>query len=361
LAANAFSGAKTRQDRGLPAALSRTKVPIVKERFALLVLLLSGVAGAQDDFATARLEWQRAPGAEECVTRDALSRAVAERLARDPFVASGGDIVVRGKVRPLSAESGWSAELELVTSNGALIGTRTLQTEAEHCSALDESLPLVLALMLDVPRDEVRRADERKAAAAPKPEPPRTTPIALPRTVHAPREPWRFRAAALATGAVGLLPEPALGAGVTLGVEPPTFWLTELDATIWLPRDAEQDGGGARYRLLAVALHLCPFTIDAAPLRLDLCAGQRLGRLEASGFGFERNRDQIRLIYDVSVRARGWLELFGPVGLLFGVGAEVPLARDRFYFVAADGRQPELFRMSPLIGVADIGLGVSLP
>lgn len=330
-------------------------------RAALLVLLWSTLAGAQEDFASARLEWRRAAGAQECVTGETLARAVAERLGRDPFVPSGADIVARGEVSPLAQGAGWRAELELVTAGGASLGTRTVQTEAEHCSALDESLPLILALMLDVPREQVNRADERRRAReAPLPA-PRPTPLALPRSVHAPRAPWRVRAGALATGAVGLLPGPALGASVTFGIEPPSFWLTELDASIWLPRDAERDGGGARYRLVALGLFVCPIAAGSPALRADFCAGQRVGRLEGSGFGFDRNLDHSRLTYAVGARARGWLRVVGPVGLLAGIGAEVPLTRDRFHFVAADGSEPELFRMSPLIGIFELGAGVSLP
>jgi hypothetical protein len=335
----------------------------MKARAVLLVMALADLARAEE-FVTARLEWQRAEGAEQCIDRAGLERAVAQRLARDPFIETGSDVVVRGKVLPLPDQSGWSAELELSTTSGGRIGTRTIRTEAAHCSALDESLPLVLALMLDVPEDEVRRAEQSQAPAAaakPSPAPPPTTPIALPRTAHAPREPWRFRAAALASGALGLLPGAGLGVGLTLGVEPPTFWLTELDATFWLPRDADDNGEGARYRLLSFSLYLCPIAFESAPLRTDLCVGQRVGRLDADGFGFDRNRERARLIYDVGARARAWLTLAGPVGVLFGVGAEVPLARDRFFFTGADGREHELFRASPVIGTADLGVGVSLP
>jgi hypothetical protein len=130
---------------------------------------------------------------------------------------------------------------------------------------------------------------------------------------------------------------------------------------VWLPADAEVDGAGARYRLLALGLHVCPVAARGATLRADFCVGQRVGRLEGDGFGFDRNLDRSRLIYTLGVRGRGWLRVAGPVGLLLGVGAEAPLTRDRFHYVAADGSEPELFRMSPVIGIVELGAGVSLP
>jgi hypothetical protein len=350
----------------------------MQARIALVVLTLSAGAAAQDDaakspagddFVSVRLDWQRAPGAEECVSAEALQQAVANRLGRSPFVAESSHVTVKGRVAP--QERGWIAELELVSERGVRIGTRTIQTEADHCSALDESLPLVLALMIDIPQEEVRRAEEAlepKPAPAPEPRPvvkrapPRTTPIAVPKESFAPREPWRFQAAAIGTASLGLLPEVGFGAGVTIGVEPPTFWLTELDATVWLPADTEDEGeGGGQFSLLSVGLYLCPLSLDALPLRVDLCAGQRVGRLVADGFDFDRNREQVRLIYTLGLRSRAWLSLAGPFLLGFGLGIEAPLARDKFFYTGSSGERAELFRMAPVAGTAELGLGITLP
>jgi hypothetical protein len=158
-----------------------------------------------------------------------------------------------------------------------------------------------------------------------------------------------------------MLPGVGLGAGLTLGVEPPAFWLTELDVVAWLPADADEREGGARFRLLTIGLYLCPLSFSASPLRLDLCAGQRIGRLDARGFDFERNHEQVRLTYALGARARGWLSIAGPLRIGLGVGGEVPLWRDEFLFRAAGGAQSSLFRVSPVVGAAELMLGVSLP
>jgi hypothetical protein len=332
----------------------------MKLRALFCVLALSGTARAEGGFIKAELAWQRSPGAAQCMTAEALRQSVAKRLGRDPFVDGEGDVTLRGRASAEGEPSGWVVELELRTSSGLPIGTRTLRTEAAHCSALDESLPLVVALMLDVPRDEL----PRPLPAPPPPVPKSVTPpspISVPRETHAPREPWRFQLAVLATGAAGLVPGIGLGAGVSLGVEPPTFWLTELDVAVWLPSDAERPEGGSRFRLVTVGLALCPLSLDSAPLRLDVCAGQRIGRLSAEGFGFERNREQARLSYALGARARGWLTLAGPLRVGLGAGGEVPLWRDQFVYSAANGQRPSLFRMSPVVGAAEALLGVSLP
>jgi hypothetical protein len=331
-------------------------------RALLCVLAFGGPAGGQQEFISARLSWQRSAGAEDCMTEQALRRAVAMRLRRDPFVETGGDVLLDGRIAA-EAESGWIAELELHAPSGEPIGTRTLRTDAAHCSALDESLPLVVALMLDVPRDALRRAksSDEPPVAEPERAAPKATPISLPRQTHAPREPWGFRLAALATGSVGLVPGLGLGAGLSVGIEPPAFWLTELDVVGWLPAEAESPDGGARCRLATVGLYLCPLSFESPPLRLDLCAGQRIGRMGAQGFGFDRNLEQVRLSYALGARARGWLTIAGPLLVGLGAGAEVPLARDEFFYSAANHERNQLFRMSPVVGAAEALLGVSLP
>jgi hypothetical protein len=342
----------------------------MKARLALALLMVSTAARAEEQFVTARLEWQRAADADECMDAESLERAVSARLGRNPFGSEQSHVTVKGRIATNTEPPGWIAELDLVSERGNPIGTRTLTTEAEHCSALDESLTLVLALMIDIPEEEVRRADRAREVpeptAPPKPEPApsraRTTPLALPRDVDAPRQPWRVNSGVFAAASVGLVPGLGLGAGLGLGIEPPRFWLTELDAIFWLPADAEQPGeGGARFRYISVGLFLCPIALRASPLRVDLCAGQRVGRFDADGFDFRQNRQQVRLTYSLGARARAWLRVVGPLRVGLGLMAEAPLARDKFFYTGADGRTDELFRMSPVALTGEAGLGLSFP
>lgn len=73
--------------------------------------------------------------------------------------------------RPASG-AGFGAELVLVTLRGVQLGTRALQVSGDDCRALDPSLALVLALMLDVPRHSLPQ---------PPPPPPR---LRLPTPHH---------------------------------------------------------------------------------------------------------------------------------------------------------------------------------
>lgn len=322
--------------------------------------VLLATAAAQADPAPpvrARLDWKRQPGAGHCLDAAALRKAVESRLGRRVFVPAQADVVVRGRLEPARDGEGWTAQLALEGAAGQPMGKRTLSTRADDCSALDASLALIVALMIDIPREELPPPPR---TTAPPPPTPQTTPIRVPRETPAPRRPWGFEADARATGAVGLMPGVGLGLGVAVGVHPPGFWFTELDGELWLPRRAYSPSGrsGSRFSLSTVDLYLCPLEPGSSRVRFRACLGQRVGRLVAEGFGFDQDDRKARLIYDPGMRIRMTARLFGPLLLGAGVGVEVPLSRDHFVASRADGTTLELYRMSPVVGTAQLLLGV---
>jgi hypothetical protein len=301
----------------------------------------------------AALDWQRSDAAESCVDAAGLASGVEARLHRTVFgPRAGADVVVQ--VRLTRREDGpWLAQIELRSVDGQLVGTRELVTAAEHCSALDESLNLAIALMVDLSVDEL-----------PVPAPPvrqvvrPRTPIELPRRTHAPREPWRLRTAALGTVAIGLLPGPAPGVRGSVGVEPPTFWLTELDVTWWPAQEDSSGDEGARATFLTLGAYLCPVGVGTRTTHVSLCFGQEVGRLSVGGFGFDRNDDRTRLTYDIGLRARASQRVVGALALFVGVQGLVPLSRDRFVADEANGARRQVFRRPFLAGAAEVGIGL---
>ncbi len=302
----------------------------------------------------AALDWQRDAAAEGCLEPSVLAEQVEARLKRPVFgPRARADVVV--KVRwSRRSDDAFVASIELRSGDGQLVGTRELVVPAEHCSALDESVELAIALMVDVTADELPQPTPRNV---PPPAPPRT-PIELPKETPAPREPWLFRAAALATGALGLLPAPAAGIRLSVGIVPPTFWTTELDFTWWPSRSESGTDAGARFRLATFGLYLCPINGGSEATRGWLCLGQEVGELEVTGFGFDRNEQRRRLSYDVGLRARVSQRVAGPVGLLAGIQALFPLSRDEFVAREADTARREVFQRSAVAGAAELGLRV---
>jgi len=98
--------------------------------------------------ALATLEWQVAEGADGCLTRDLALRATSERVGRPLFARSGAALKVVGTARAKRG-GGFRVTLDLSRIGGQHLGRRTLETDAEDCSALDEAVVLALVLMLD--------------------------------------------------------------------------------------------------------------------------------------------------------------------------------------------------------------------
>ncbi len=332
---------------------------LLRMLLAAPLLLAGAVAHAEPaPPVRAELEWRRAPGAAHCMDAASLRKAVESRLGRRVFVSRDqADVVVRGRLEPSARGQGWTAELTLQSAAGQPMGKRTLNTRADDCSALDASLALIVALMIDIPREEL---PPPPAKSTPPPPTPRTTPIQVPRETPAPRRPWGFEGDVRATLGLGLMPGVALGVGVGVAVQPPGFWFTELDGELWATRRASSPEGrsGSDFSLASVALYLCPLSLGYSRLRVQGCVGQRVGRLVAQGFGFDRDQREPRVVYNPGMRARLSARLVGPLVLGAGVGVEVPLTRDRFVATRADGTVQELYRMAPVAGTAEIVLGV---
>ena len=273
----------------------------MKRRLCALIcawLLAPQVAQAKGRVSTAaRLELSKGPGAEQCLDQQRLSRAVEARLQRRAFRA---DLKATLHVRIAIArnDAGWSAVLTMHDGAGAFLGRRSLVTEAADCSALDESLALVVALLVDSPPAAVpdtepdppahdtssQSAPQLMPAPAPAvsgtkaPENRETPAIRLPADTPAPRAPWRLRLAAEGSGAIGVLP--GFAPGIELGFGAKAKALPELRLFAGVYTQREQPSGrpgsasGARFDFAYVGLELCPFERAFGALEWFVCAGQ---------------------------------------------------------------------------------------
>ena len=106
--------------------------------------------------ASAWLEWNRSAEAAECLDGAALSATVEAGLNRTVFVpAERADLRIKVYLdRP--EQDQWTAAIDLEDPNGKKLGHRELKTHAPQCSAIEESLALVVSLMVDVTRESVR-------------------------------------------------------------------------------------------------------------------------------------------------------------------------------------------------------------
>lgn len=321
------------------------------------------------------LSVQHGSGAEACMGEPQLKQGVERRLRRKVFVdAEQADLrfVVTFETHGNETE----ARISVSSRDGAPRGTRSLVT-TKHCSALDDSLALSVALLVDQPPEPelevtpppvappIESIPAAPVAPAPAPAPSqRATPkpptrITIPEDVAAPREPWHVMLGAAAQGTWGVLP--GLGPAVSLysSVVAPHFVPTTLAGELFSEREASRDErSGARFRLLRVSLSLCPPLWEDGGRGVALCVGQKIGWLRVTGYGFDHDLSEQRLTYALTIGGEAKQHLFGPASIRGYLGAEVPVVRDQF---ASSGRNAsELFRTTPIGVAAQLGLEAAL-
>jgi hypothetical protein len=330
--------------------------------FLILAVYLASPARARAEHANARLEVVRGPGAESCLDAPALQKSVERRLGRkvfDPVAPAELTLLVEWKV-----EGRWSARVELSDAQGAL-GSREISTEARHCSAVDDSLALVVALLVDTPPERPEPAPapaisaEKSATPAARPAPV-PTPIVLPESTLGPREPFAFDVRACALGAVALVPGIAPGVEIALGVRPPRGPWIRATVDFYAPRSRELDeDGGVRVSVRRAGLELCPLALGAGVVKLEACGALRTGQLVAEGYGFDANRESSKLFHGFALGGQALAPL-GPLNALFGLSAEIPFTRDRFT-ARLDGVQEQtLYRAAPIAATARLGIRYQL-
>lgn len=311
------------------------------------------------------LSVQHAPGTESCMSAARLERGVERRLKRKVFVeAQRADLSFAVSF----SKRGGELEARIVVSSidGTPRGVRVLVTSS-HCSALDDSLALSVALLVDqppepeLPPEPAPVPEAGRSALIPRPPAPPAAPrpIWIPPDVAAPREPWHASVGASAAAIWGALPGIAPGVAVFVTLRPRHFLPTILMGEAWRTATAERDAeAGARFRLLRAGIALCPALLEAAERGVNLCFGQKLGWLSVAGYGFDHDARERRLTFALSAGLEARLRLFSLFILRSYLGTEVPLVRDQF---ASGGPNPaKLFQPSPVAVDAQVGLEAQL-
>lgn len=316
------------------------------ERVARPLVFALGIALAPTSALAAEkkvaLDWTRAPGAENCVDEAALGRSVDAVLGRVAFVPrAGADAVVHGRVE--RTEKGWLARFVLSGADGAVLGTRDVDSDERDCRKFDEALALVLALAVD--------------AIGELP----TTPLHDPPPTLPPSEPWRAEIGVLAAGSYGLLPGVAGAMGFRASVQPPTFWPIGLDAQFWLPSSAEQGASGAEITAWEVGLSVCAPLVRKF-IEPRICGGFQFGQMSAEGFGLPVSTTASAWLANFTLEAAAAFHLGDRFALTPAIGAAIPTIRDRFYYTAGDPTAKRILHQpAPAALLFDLTASVTIP
>lgn len=273
--------------------------------------------------AVATLDYERGAGAEGCIGPEPLARAVEQRLER-PIFGGRERAAIVAHLRAERVGDAFVFRLRLSDRRGRVLGSRELSTVAEDCSALDDSLALVLSLALDVPTREA-------ASAPPEPEPAEPPPAAPPPAPPEPHERWQVAPALGAVLGLGVLPRAALDVSARVELAPPGVWWLGAGVT----RFGEQrlgDGQGGRFDALTVQFWACPLTFSLrASLSAGLCPELLLAYQGSEGFGFGRSYEGDRWLPALGARGSLRQEL-GPVFVSATVSLLAPLIHRRYFY-----------------------------
>lgn len=316
--------------------------------------------------ATVHLDYRRDPAAASCVSAEQLMHAVEARLGRGVFVAADrAELVARVRSRRVGRR--FVVEMELFDRGQHGLGRRELTTRAAHCSALDDSLALVLALAADMPREEPAASTPPSTVREPSPagsaeaERARSldTPISIPSATYAPRLGLALRPSLGPTAAVGLIPSLALGLELGIELRFPRFWPVTLHASGFGERRqaAAVASKGARFTAQTLVLGVCPWGGELGGLEASVCVAQRVGRVRARGVGFdeEQRDDGWALSAGASV---GLSRTLGPVFVAASGSLLVPVARRRYFFT--DDVDTTLYEQPWLGGLAALRVGTEI-
>ncbi|WP_437330831.1 hypothetical protein [Sorangium sp. So ce381] len=361
-------------------------------RSAALALLVGAALGTFDRPAdagprTSSLAWVRMPGAEACIDARTLALAVERRLGRVAFVPPTlGEVTIEGRIERSQGAGGWRATIRVFDAGGTAIGSREIEADQVDCRAIDDQLELVIALLVDPDASLVLpRAAGSPAASAgggapgaaerPAPLPPAERPAPLPPTAKAaaplpacppapaaPSAAWRVGGAVEAVGGLGLVPGPAgVGVGVRAHATPPRGPGFELGGALWASPDVREAPGSPAFSLAYGRLSVCPIEIARGGTALSGCAGAMLGSLRVEGLAVPSRFRHERLVLDLSLDTRVRRRFVGPLFGAVGLGIAVPIVQDVYFYTDAAGARREIFQVSPVSALLDLGLGLELP
>jgi hypothetical protein len=159
---------------------------------------------------------------------------------------------------------------------------------------------------------------------------------------------------------VGLMPATAWDTMFTLGWRTPSGIGIELSGTFFPFGRVPTSEGRVDFRAGVAELRGCAPLLHA-PVLIDGCLGLWNGIMRGRASGFEgENLSRTSPLSGATVQARLAWDFYQRYFLRASAGMGVPFVRDRFTVAGSDGVRVDLHRLSPIIGLFGIDLGVQL-
>lgn len=275
-------------------------------------------------------------------------RGIEATLGVEIFVSerAEGEIVVRGALERVSEVSASGFRAHVIVDGGRVERQRTISVRGDDCSRLDDSMVVVLAMLLDevmTVNDESPRSSQLQVSEEPLRPPSEDEHIDLTMRLGA-----RFRYDVLPGATFGPDLESEVGYGI---------FAVFAGLSIWPDVTATLDGGGGRFSGWSAELGLCLRATALEWLQLGGCISGEIGDVHAIGIELDRTVAAKQLHVAVGARVFGRAIVTETIAFYGAFGVVTPILRPHYrFFDGAEERN--LFRATPL--APDILLGIEL-
>jgi hypothetical protein len=319
-----------------------------------------------DDSLHASLTWlarQSATGGGACLDSAHLTSGVDAHLGRHVFVPKeAADVDLQVRIES-DSPTDFRVRVDLVGKNG-LIGTRVLEKKAENCAQFRSKLVLVVAMLLDIEREDIEgRSGHGATGAASSPQSTEPRPRGSPRPIAAP-EPrakgnrdGHAQAGVLGGVSFGVVPSPAFSMSAVGIFGSDEFPAVRTALDVWPYARATVPEGQVTFRAIGLSVGVAPRIVtlsDAVTLR-GWASGD-LTAVYASGSEFDVNRSGTRAFAAVELGGRAEVSLGAALLGCMEIGATVPLKHPTFSYIRADQTRVQVHQVAPV--ALNIGLGV---
>jgi hypothetical protein len=321
------------------------------------------------DMVRSRLDW--AAPADPCLEPTLLRAGVEKHLGRKAFVdGSDADVGLRITLAQTAADA-IEIRVELLDGDTP-IGERVLRGSRTDCVKLRETLVLVVAMLVELPREKLEeRREEREAEQRSKPDqrpakakaPVPGVDWPDPAEPSAPVADSASRATSVGLDVIGsaiidfgLLPNVALGASAS-GTLTPNGWPGVRVFVRALPQSSETvSDGEVTFRAVSAGGGLVFQLLRFGAGRVRGFAGGELSAISAAAEGFDTNRSGTRVAAGPAIGLALELELAPLLLASVGAGATAHLDRPAFQFESADGQQRVVHEPQVFDGTGGIGI-----
>lgn len=337
---------------------------MIRGRFGACLVVASAAfpaaARAESAVSRATFAWDNT-AAPSCIDQAHLQAAVEARLRRGVFDSDGAaEFVIRGGVSRDSG--GWRALVRVWDAQGKYLGDREVASEAPTCAQLGEALGLVLAMIIESPRDHV-------SLHLPPPPPPPPPPAAAAAPVSVPSPPphpippgppWRLDSAISAMAGWGVLPNAAYGWKLASSIARGTP-RASISLGMWHDVAASLNDIDVRASAWQAGAGVCPIAWASSRWELSACGAISAGQATGRGEGLAVSRSAQPWFVHAEVGPSLSLSATPALFVRAALPVALAVARPRYYYLRADGSEADLWTAPVISPRAELGVGVRVP